>query len=105
MATKRAYLMIKVKVHFGMVGEFNEFWGRESLPIWEKHGAKHIGSFMMRAGGPINEIIRLFEFESLSHWQQMEDFLVETEEGRTLVKKLNERFIISLEKKLLKSVY
>lgn len=105
MVSKSVYLMIKVTVHLDKVREFNEFWGRESLPVWLKHGAKHIGSFTQRAGGPINEIIRLFEFESLSQWEQMEDFLVETEEGRALAGKLDQGFVISLEKKLLRSVY
>ena len=106
MAEKKVYLMIKATVHrSNLVREFNEFWGKESLPAWTKHGAKHIGSFTMRAGGASNEIIRLFEFESLSHWQQMEDFLVDTEEGRNLAKKLDQGFVISLEKSLLTSIY
>ncbi len=105
MASKSVYLMIKVKVPIHKVREFNEFWGKESLPVWLRHGAKHIGSFTHRAGGPINEIIRLFEFESLSQWQQMEDFLVDTEEGRNLAKKLDQGFVIHLEKSLLTSIY
>jgi len=105
MPSKSVYLMIKVRVPPHKVREFNEFWGRESLPVWLRHGAKHIGSFTQRAGGPINEIIRLFEFESLAQWEQMEDFLVDSEEGRNLAGKLDQGFVISLEKSLLRSIY
>jgi hypothetical protein len=58
-------------------------------------------------GDPINEIIRLFEFDSIAQWQQMEEFIAqskESKEGRSLVKELS-RFIISLEEKLLISIY
>ena len=65
MAEKKVYLMIKVRVPFDLVGEFNEYWGRESLPIWLKYGARHIGSFANFVGDPINEIVRLFEFDSI----------------------------------------
>jgi hypothetical protein len=101
---KKVYLMIKVRTPFDLVGEFNEFWGRESLPIWIKHGARHIGSFANYVGDPINEIVRLFEFDSVGQWEQWEKFLAESDEGKALVKRLS-RYIVSLEKKLLVSVY
>ena len=104
MGEKKVYLMIKVRTPFELVGEFNEFWGKESLPVWLKHGAKHVGSFMNFVGDPINEIVRLFEFDSLSQWQQWEKFLADSEEGKDLVKHLS-RYIVSLERKLLVSVY
>ena len=96
--------MIKVRTPFDLVAEFNEFWGRESLPVWIKHGARHIGSFANYVGDPINEIVRLFEFDSVGQWEQWEKFLADSEEGRALVKRLS-RYIVSLEKKLLVSVY
>lgn len=104
MAEKKVYLMIKVRTPFELVGEFNEFWGRESLPIWIKHGAKHIGSFVNYVGDPINEIVRLFEFDSVSQWERWERFLADSEEGKDLVQRLS-RYIVSLERKLLLSVY
>jgi len=104
MAEKKIYLMIKVRAPFGLVGEFNEFWGRESLPIWIKYGAKHIGSFTNFVGDPINEIIRLFEFDSIEDWERWEKFLADSEEGKDLVKRLS-RYIVSLERKLLVSIY
>ena len=104
MAEKKVYLMIKVRTPFELVGEFNEYWGRESLPIWIKHGAKHIGSFTNYVGEPINEIIRLFEFDSVAQWQQWERFLADSEEGKNLVQRLS-RYIVSLERKLLLSAY
>ena len=104
MADKKVYLMIKVKTPFELVGEFNEFWGRESLPIWLKYRAKHIGSFVNYVGEPINEITRLFEFDSIAEWEQWERFLADDPAGKDLVKRLS-RYIISLERKLLTSVY
>jgi hypothetical protein len=103
-AEKKVYLMIKVRTPFDLVGEFNEFWGRESLPVWIKHGARHIGSFANYVGDPINEIVRLFEFDSVGQWEQWEKFLADSDEGKALVKRLS-RYIVSLEKKLLVSVY
>ena len=104
MAERKVYLMIKVRTPFELVGEFNEFWGKESLPIWIKHGAKHIGSFSNYVGDPINEIVRLFEFSSVAQWEQWEKFLAEDEAGKALVKRLS-RYIVSLERKLLLSIY
>ena len=104
MAEKKVYLMIKVRTPFDLVDEFNEFWGRESLPTWLEHGAKHIGSFVNYVGDPVNEIVRLFEFDSVSQWEQWEKFLGGSQEGKDLVKRLS-RYIVSLERKLLVSVY
>ncbi len=36
------YLLVTVNVERGKTDEFAQFWRRESLPEWEKHGAKHI---------------------------------------------------------------
>ena len=104
MSAKKVYLMIKVRTPFEMVSEFNEFWGKESLPIWLKHGAKHIGSFANYVGEPINEIIRLFEFDSIEQWNRWEKFLAEDKEGQELVKRLS-KYIVSLERNLLFSIY
>jgi hypothetical protein len=104
MAEKKVYLMIKVRTPFELIGEFNEFWEKVSLPIWIKYGAKHIGSFANFVGDPINEIVRLFEFDSYSHWEKWEKFLGDSEEGKAHVKRLS-RYIVSLERKLLTSIY
>jgi hypothetical protein len=104
MGQKKVYLVIKVRTPFDLVGEFNEFWGRESLPIWLKHGAKHVGSFANYVGDPVNEIIRLFEFDSVAQWEEWEKFLGESQEGKELVKRLS-KYIVSLERKLLTAIY
>ena len=62
--------MIKVNVTWNIIDEFNEYWARENLPLLEEHGARHIGSYVNLVGGPLNEIVRLFEFEDLSHWER-----------------------------------
>lgn len=104
MAEKKIYLMIKVRVPFDKVAQFNEFWQKESLPIWLKYGAKHIGSFSNYVGDPVNEVVRLFEFESVEKWTVWEEFLANSESGQKLVERLGE-YIVSLERKLLRSVY
>ena len=104
MADKKVYLMIKVRTPFELVAEFHEFWGRESLPIWIKYGAKHINSFTNYVGDPINEIIRLFEFDSIAQWEQWEKYLADDPAGKDLVKRLS-KYIVSLERKLLLPVY
>ena len=104
MKNEKVYLMIRVRTPFDLVNEFNEFWGKESLPVWLKHGAKHIGSFANFVGAPINEIIRLFEFDSIAQWEQWERFLADDEEGKALVKRLS-KYIVSLERKLMRSIY
>jgi len=104
MPTKKVYLLIKVRVPYNLVSEFNEYWGKELLPHWQKAGARHIGSFQNFVGDPSNEILRLFEFESILKWYQWEEFLAQSEEGQNLVKGLS-RFLADVEKKLLLSIY
>ena len=104
MAGKKVWLMIKVRTPFDLVGEFNDFWGRESLPVWLKHGARHVGSFANYVGDPVNEIVRLFEFDSVAKWEEWERFLGDSEEGKDLVKRLS-KYIVTLERKLLTPVY
>ena len=84
-----------------LVGEFNEYWVKESLPFWLKHGAKHIGSFVNYVGGPINETLRLFEFNNVEHWQQFEEALAKSEEGQNLRRELISRFQLTIERRLL----
>ncbi|MBI2848081.1 MAG: NIPSNAP family protein [Chloroflexi bacterium] len=84
--------------------EFNEFWARESLPLWIKHGAKHIGSFSNWIGGPTDEIFRIFEFESLEKFEAFEKFLAESPQGKDLIKRLG-KYIKTGEKRLIRSIY
>ena len=95
---------MKVRTPFDLTDEFNEFWGRESLPIWLRHGAKHVGSFVNYVGDPVNEIVRIFEFDSVAQWEQWEKFLGDSNVGKDPVKRLS-HYIVSLERKLLRSVY
>ena len=102
---KKVYEIIKVTVPFDKVTEFNEYWAKEALPIWVKHGVRHIGSFINYVGDPTNEIIRFFEFDSISHWEQWEAFTAsDSEEARNLFKGISQ-YIISVEKKLLLSAF
>ena len=72
-------------------------FGSNMVPSTSVHFANYVGD-------PINEIIRLFEFDSVEQWEQWEKFLADSEEGKDLVKRLS-RYIVSLERKLLVSIY
>ena len=104
MLKQKIYLLIKVNVVRSLLNEFNEYWEKESLPNWIKQGAKHIGSFVNLVGGPTNEIIRLFEFEDISHWEKYMEWRRSSKEGQESLKGLI-RFIINLEERLLTSIY
>jgi hypothetical protein len=104
MSQTKVYLLIRVNVVRSLLNEFNEYWKKESLPNWESHGATHIGSYMNLVGGPTNEIIRLFEFEDISHWEKYMEWRRSSKEGQKSLKGLI-RFIISLEERLLTSIY
>ena len=101
MKDNKLYFLIKVTVPLDKVTEFNEVWEKESLPVWERY-SKHIGSFSNIVGDPQNQILRFFEFENISKWQELQDFLEDTEEGKALRKKLSTDYIITLERKFLK---
>lgn len=103
MEQHKVYLLLKVKVPLKSVKEFNDFWVKESLPIWIKHGAKHIGSFTNYVGGPTDEIIRLFEFESIAQWDQWYKFINEDERGKALYTSLK-KYLISVERRLLRAL-
>ncbi len=104
MQQRKVYLLLKVTVPYVMVNEFHEYWGSKALPVWIKHGVRHIGSFTNYIGDPINEINRLFEFDSIVHFEEWDRWLTESDEGRAL-SKVNSRFITSLERRLWLSVY
>jgi hypothetical protein len=100
----KVYLMIKVTVPFDKVAEFNEYFGKHSLPLWEKFGAKHIGSFSNYIGDATNEIIRIFEYENFSHYEKWQKYALESQDMKPIQENLK-RFIVKLERKILLSVY
>ncbi len=101
---EKVYLLLRVNIAPQLVREFNEYWAREALPFWLKHGARHIGSFLNYAGGSTNEIIRLFEFDNISHWAQFEEIVAETEEGQDLRGRFAS-FNLIIERRLLRTIY
>jgi hypothetical protein len=70
MESKRVILVVKVTVRWQKLEEFNEWWAKNSLPNWEAHGAKHIGSFENFLGEPKNTIIRICEFEDYAKYEK-----------------------------------
>lgn len=98
------YLLVKVTVAPLLIKEFNEFWAREILPFWVKNGARHIRSFINQAGGPTNEILRLFEFDDVFAWGKFSTALVETEEGKAVSRELRSKWDIVAEMRLLKPI-
>ncbi|MFC1945740.1 hypothetical protein ACFLW1_00915 [Chloroflexota bacterium] len=67
---KKVLMITKVNVKWELLEQFNEFWGRESLPNWVAHGAKHLGSYENYLGATKNQLVRLWEFEDFSKWTQ-----------------------------------
>jgi hypothetical protein len=110
MSQKKVLLSVKVKVVWSLLDEFNKFWEKEYSRHWKTHGAKHIGSYVFLVGGPINEIVRLFEFKDLSHWEKFSEWLYgekfqENQKGRTIPPEDLLKYITSIEQELLVSVY
>jgi hypothetical protein len=109
--SKKVLLEVKVMVHWKLLDEFHEYWQTKNLPQWEAHGAKHIGSYVnLVGGGPLNQILRLFEFEDLSKWERFNDWLFgdkfqEATKGRTVPPDELMKYITSVEQKLYVSVY
>ena len=93
------YLHITVHVVGIKTQEFHDFWSRESLPIWEKYGAKHIGSWTTTIGKN-NEIIRLFAFPDMAHLEKWQRAMSEGPENKQLVQKLSP-YLVGSEMKLL----
>lgn len=70
MAEKRVLMITKVDAVWEKIEEFHKYWEEKSLPVWEENGANHIGSFVGYLGGQKNQIVRLFEFKSISAWDK-----------------------------------
>ncbi len=70
MKPTRVLLIVKVNVKWPLLEDFNEWWGKNSLPNWVAHGAKHIGSFENYLGAPKNQIIRICEFDDFSKFEK-----------------------------------
>ncbi|MFT4266172.1 MAG: hypothetical protein QM586_02945 [Xenophilus sp.] len=100
MQDTRVFMLLTVTVGANR-REFNAAWTKESLPYWERY-CRHIGSFTANpyAGGPSNQIVRLFEFESLERWTEWQKWLHFTPEGTALRTSLA-RFDIVVEAKLM----
>ncbi len=80
--------------------EFHEFWATRSLPMWEKYGAKHIGSWDTIIG-EYYEVTRLFAFDDFAHLERFEKYLLEDKEGMELNKDLSS-FFQSISRKILR---
>ena len=94
------YLHITARTVPGKTQEFHDFWSRTSLPMWEKYGAKHIGSWDTFIGD-YWEVVRLFAFDDLAHLERYERFLAQDKEGQELVKELAS-YIVSISRKILR---
>ncbi len=91
MGQNKVYLMVTITAP--NIREFNIFWTKEALPHWLKYG-KHIGSFTNWVGGPRNQIIRLFEFESLAKWEEFQEWMSSTPEGQEMTAGIEKHNIV-----------
>ena len=108
MPDKKVLMITKVDAVWGKLDEFNESWEKTNLPFWLENGARHIGSFVNYLGGPKSQIVRLFEFDNLSHWDrfmQLRESMFDSEQGREAMKKGVLPFVESIEETIWISVY
>ena len=56
-----------------------EDWLKESLAYWKKFGIKHIGSWETIIGKS-NEVVRLFGYNDLDHFEKWRKLIIEDEE-------------------------
>jgi len=103
-ALEMTYLLVKVTIAPLIINEFNEYWARDVLPFWVKCGARHVRSFVNLAGGPNNELLRLFEFDDIASWGKFRKELAESEEGKAITTELYSKWNIIAEMRLLKPI-
>lgn len=88
------YYLVTVRVKPGAKAAFHKMWHEQSLPEWEKHGAKHVGSFDSFIGAADhNQIVRLFAFETMAQLTDWQMFVHGSESGTKLMSKLNEYLV------------
>ena len=88
-------ILLMIKITTPDPRTFNIFWAKESLPHWIQHGAKHIGSYVYKVGGPTNVIIRLFEWESLEQWETWNKWLFGSQEGKDLLARISKYGVLT----------
>jgi hypothetical protein len=109
-APKRVYVIRRINVRYELVNEFNQFWKKNTLPLWEKQGAQFILAGSNVVGGFANEITQVFEFESIHHWEKMQEALWDRWEneggpGRSLPPEGHLKYLTALEQRLLRAIY
>jgi hypothetical protein len=70
---RNTYLVHRIGVPNELLGEFNQFWRKNTLPLWEKNGAKLVVAGTTLVGGLTGEITRIFEFDNIHHWEKMQE--------------------------------
>ena len=108
MPGKKVLMVTRVNAVWSTLSEFNESWEKTNLPFWLEHGARHLGSFVNYLGGPKSQIIRLFEFDDLSHWSrfmQLRETMFDSGQGREAMKKGVLPFVDSIEETVWISIY
>ena len=63
--------------------EFNQLLEQTIVPLWEKHGAKLIGSWET-AVGTMNEVVDLWCFNSMDHFNEVLQAFIRDPEMRPL---------------------
>ncbi len=101
--SKKVYLIPSYVVAPNRFAEFNEQWGKEVLPYVVNH-SNYIGSFVNIAGGPLNETIRLLEFDDFSQWEKWDYDIHHTPEGQKVLDVLA-RFNPVMERRFLRRIY
>lgn len=85
MKESKVLMITKVHAKWERLSEFNEYWEKSNLPFWTENGAKHIGSYVNYIGARKADIVRLFEFDSLSacnRFMEIRESMFRSEEGK-----------------------
>jgi hypothetical protein len=107
MKEAKVLMITRVNTIWKTLDEFNKYWGESSLSFWTENGAKHLGSYLNHTGARRSDIVRLFEFDSLSAWNkfmELRESMFKSEEGKQRLQNIIE-FVHDIEESVWISIY
>ncbi len=79
-------LLVMIQVEVENPEEFNKTWLEEVLTVWEKCGARHLGSpFLAQGGG----LVRFLAFKDEAAFAGLRQHMDQTEDGAKVAKVLS----------------
>ena len=78
-------LVVMIEVQTEEPEQFNQFWLKNVLPVWEGRGARHLGSYLTKEG---HGVVRLLEFPNEAAFSDFQRYMQEQEQGRQVAQLL-----------------